>query len=548
MKRGKGIKINFSNKFIYTIVGLLVLGITAGFVIADSSISFGHLAEEVYILISGSRMNLQEAYDTGNLGGDTNIFGTGEGLSGARIVDLAYTGVGNAFCVIKEGAGGNRVSCSGYNAHGELGLGDTMTRITFKENPALVDVTKLTAGMLSFCALYQENGKGQVKCWGYNAYGQCGVGNFNNGIYVPTKVKGLDNEDIIDVQIRRASGYYESTCALTASGKIYCWGYNNGHGILGNGGTDNKNVPTLVSGITNAINFSMGGHNSGGYTCALLADKTVKCWGYNGYSQLGTGNTNSQKTPVFVKEGSNNLGGVKAIVLSPDDYGTSCVLLEDGRIKCWGYNVYGQLGSGNDADRSVANPVLVSGIGGTNPKAVKIVSSGSASASSFCALLEDKTVKCWGYNYYGNIGLGEHDANLPGYGCRGISNSRCYKSPSTVPNLQNIKDIQLSGWSSDGSGCALKEDGNVLCWGRNQYGQLGVGDTTTRYTPVAISLVGHPVKKLALSVENGGISGKNYYSNAVILEDKSIRVWGRNAYGGLGTGDKLSYVIPVMPL
>ena len=544
------VQIKISNKIIYSLILLVVLLGFIGFVFAQPDISFGHLARDVYVYISEEWFSLQDAIDEGLIGGGSEPSGFGEGLSGWAIKEITQSGHGNTFCVIRND---DRVSCSGYNSQGQIGIGDTIRRITFKENPSLENVKKLSAGMLHFCALYEEAGKGKIKCWGYNGYGQLGVGDNKNRLN-PTKVIGLESENIIDVQIRKAftGDYYtENTCALAQSGKIYCWGYNHDtHGTLGNGENGHKYTPTQVSDINNAVKFVLGGHSTGGYGCALLSDGTVKCWGYNGYGQLGDGTKTSRKTPIQVS--TLNSLSVIDIIATPSDYGTTCALIDDGTIRCWGRNNDGQVGSGNKGDSEILTPTPVINIDGINSKATKIVSSGAGTRTSFCALLEDKTVKCWGDNRDGRIGLSSSATSnvcLDGKcGCRASSTSvNCYAEPVSVPGLSNIKDVQLTAWGDTGYGCALLSDGTVKCWGYNGYGQLGVGDTITRFQPTDIQLSGYSVNKLFLTMDIGKTRGQAH-STAIVLSDNTPRVWGYNANGGLGTGDTNHYRVPVSPL
>ena len=133
-----------------------------------------------------------------------------------------------------------------------------------------------------------------------------------------------------------------------------------------------------------------------GHTCALLSSGTVKCWGDNNYGQLGDGSTtNYSSTPVSVS------GISTASQVSAGSY-HSCVLLDDGTIKCWGVNDYGELGDGSTTDRST--PVQVKGVGGTCTLSNVTQISGGGYHS--CVLLVGSTVECWGDNEYGQLGDG----------------------------------------------------------------------------------------------------------------------------------------------
>jgi alpha-tubulin suppressor-like RCC1 family protein len=166
---------------------------------------------------------------------------------------------------------------------------------------------------------------------------------------------------------------------------VSCWGINV-QGELGNGKTDDSASPVAVVGLSgvSAIAASVA------HTCALLTGGTIECWGANSVGQLGNGTTDASLLPTPVP----SLNGVKAISAGSDTgASTTCALLNNGTVWCWGLDVDGALGDGGppQVDETIATkatPVQVKGI--TNATAI------SQGAEGGCALLADATIACWG--------------------------------------------------------------------------------------------------------------------------------------------------------
>ena len=242
------------------------------------------------------------------------------------------------------------------------------------------------------------------------------------------------------------------TCASLPEGTVKCWG-DNSYGQLG---TDwilpRVYNPITVSGITNAQALTSGSS----YTCALLQDNTVSCWGSNISGQLGDGTTNDSFTLVKVS-GLTNVTAVSASHGRLDNYGHTCALLSDTTVKCWGRNIVGQLGTGTITDSTT--PVAVSGLSG--------VAAISAGGWHTMALKSDGTLWGWGYNGSGRLG-------------DGTTNSRYI--PGQIGTDTDWMTIAPGGWHT----VALKFNGTLWAWGDNTYGQSGDGTTTNNYFPMLI--------------------------------------------------------------
>src|SRR3990170_7413761 len=184
----------------------------------------------------------------------------------------------------------------------------------------------------------------------------------------------------------------------------------------------------------------------------------------------------------------------------------SLALKNDGTVWAWGYNLYGQLGNGNNTNSNV--PVQVAGLTGITAIA------GGGRAHSL-ALRNDGTVWAWGYNINGQLGNGT------------FTNSNV---PVPVTSFTGVSAIS----SGDLHSLALKNDGTVQAWGNNASGQLGNGTFTNSNVPV-------PVSSLAAVTAIAG--GANH--SLALKNDGTVRAWGLNSYGQLGSGNNTDSNIPV---
>ena len=343
-------------------------------------------------------------------------------------------GVTHACAVTDTGS----AKCWGANSRGQVGDGTWVERHIPRNVYGLGDGTAISSGNASTCALTRAGG---VRCWGENFNGQVGDGTtvIRNK---PVDVSGLAN-GVTAISVGGAS-----SCALTVAGGVKCWG-ENCCGQLGDGTAIDRHVPVDVVGLTTGVTATAA---NGGYTCALTNAGGVRCWGNNSHGQLGDGTTDERRTPVDVL---GLTSGVAAIAVGGLH---TCALTSAGGIKCWGYNIAGQLGDGTQEDRHT-------------PVDVRTLSSGvvalTAGFQHTCALTSAGTAKCWGYNAFGQLGDGS------------TIDSR---APVDVKGLTSVAELAANGQYT----CARTTAGEIACWGGNSNGQLGDGTKTRRMAPVLV--------------------------------------------------------------
>ena len=478
--------------------------------------------------------------------GDNEAGQLGDGTTTDRLTPVDVAGLSSGVRAIAVGGGhtcaltdSGAVKCWGDNYYGQLGDGTTTGRLTPVDVPGLNSrVRALAGGGFHTCALLETGG---LTCWGDNHTGQMGVG-ATTQYSMPVGVSGLNTS----VPAVAACGYH--TCVLTESGEVNCWGDNRA-GQLGNGTTDNSWIPVEVSGLTSSVRAIGGGS---GHTCAVAAGSEggrAQCWGSNTFGQLGDGTTTNRTTPADVAGLDSSVRAVAA----GDQY--TCALMDDGGVKCWGRNHYGQLGDGTTTDR--ATPVDVSGLS----SGVHAIAGGHAHTCALAEGSEGVGVKCWGLNLSGQLGastpLYYHatpvDVSGLSSGMRAVTTGSAHTCALTetggvqcwganaVGQLGNGTTISsdvpvdVAGLGSDVNAvaaacdhtCALVEGGGVKCWGRNYYGQLGDGTTTDRSTPVDVAGLSSGVRAISAGCDHTCALTDGFVGGGVMC-------WGANKSGQLG--------------
>jgi alpha-tubulin suppressor-like RCC1 family protein len=377
----------------------------------------------------------------------------------------------------------------------EEGLRPATWRSTQSTAVESLDLTTVVAGLFHTCALTSGGG---VKCWGANMYGQLGDGTTTNHS-TPLDVAGLTS----GVTAIAAGGWH--TCALVSGGGVKCWG-NNGYGQLGDGTRIARNTPVDVVNLAGVVTTLAVGGN---HTCALVMGGGMKCWGDNWAGQLGNGaggegNWSTTAVDVFGLE-----SGVTAITAGGS---STCAQVSGSGVKCWGNNGYGQLGDGTNSNRNT--PTAVVGLSEVTALAL------AAGWEHTCALLSNGGMKCWGSNWYGQLGNGNGGI---GY-------------VSTIPvDIVGLESGVTAITAGDGHTCALVSGGAARCWGSNEFGQLGDGTTTYYTTPVGVAGLTSGVTAIA-----GG-----HDHTCARVSTHGLKCWGDNLYGQLGDGMLVQRTIPV---
>ena len=390
-------------------------------------------------------------------------------------------GLGDSFgCALLDNG---RVSCWGDNEDGRVG--NTYDECDFLcPTPTLVpdlardEVQQLAVGAEHACVLLVD---GSVVCWGNNGEGRLGL-DPEIPWAPPTTVAGFDG-----VAVEALSVGAEHGCALLADRSVRCWG-SNAMGQLG-GGTESlvSADPVAVPGLEHVISIAVGGS----HTCAVQDGGMVICWGANEWGQLGRGTRGESGTPVEVAE----LTGATTLALGDRH---SCALLDSHEVVCWGMNYWGQVADGTFD--SVLRPRVAVPI----DRATAI----TAGSQHSCALLDGGSVQCWGNDGEGQLGDG-----FSGHSDVAVS----------VLDLNDAQEV-AAGWRHT---CARHSDGSVSCWGDNRYGQLGSSDVSMSTSPLPLTSLDH-VESLAAGSAH----------NCALAEGGSLACWGQGQYGQLGIGSE----------
>ena len=342
------------------------------------------------VVTSGGTVKCWGGNSAGQIGDGTNtqraLPTAVSGLSGVKAV-----AIGNLFACALTSAGS--VQCWGENSVGQLGNGSTVdSNVPVQVQGLTSGVVAIDAGANYMCVLTSAGG---VKCWGGNAGGQLGSGGTGT-LTTPADVTGLTSG------VAAISAGTLHSCAVLTNGTAKCWG-DDSVGALGNTGSSSSTPVTVVVDSNGVAVTGLRTISAGAYhTCAATATGAVKCWGAGGEGQLGIGTSANNSYPVNLPAfpGAVNAGVVGVATLSAGNLYT-CAVLANSTAQCWGYNSYAQIGDGTSGPSSI--PVSFSGLSG----GVVAISTGTnTDAKHTCAVTNNGAIKCIGYNPNGQLGTG----------------------------------------------------------------------------------------------------------------------------------------------
>jgi alpha-tubulin suppressor-like RCC1 family protein len=377
-------------------------------------------------------------------------------------------------------------------------------------------VVRLAVGAANTCAILSDGG---LRCWGSQlAHG-----------YALNEPIG-DNEHPFEVGDLPTGGPVaevvlgkEHACAMYEAGNVRCWG-SNAAGQLGYGDDIDRrgpgNTPDLLSDVDlggKALHLSAGED----HTCAVLEGGAVRCWGYNGYYQLGTdgGSIGDNETP-----GSRSpvALGAEAVAVSAGRT-HACAIIEGDRVMCWGtifgFDATGPIGYGGaDPDEAIGDdetpeqegtieigsPVLQVDLGG----------------NEMCALVAGGNIRCWGSGD-GGLGYGDEED---------VGDNETPRIQGNVPTGVEAAEIA----ATQNAECVRTAAGAVRCWGSGA--AIGSGDSETIGDTEEAGAngdvaIGGVVKKLSET-------GQSFHMCA-LMNDDGVRCWGENLDGQLGLANTI---------
>ncbi len=396
-------------------------------------------------------------------------------------------------------------------------------------------ILQLFGGNAHICALATS---GHVKCWGLNAYGNLGLGDVNKRGDEPNEMG--TNLPEVDLGTGRTAvtltGGGEHNCAILDNNTVKCWGYNSA-GQLGLGfGASRGNAPGQMGDALPTVDLGTGRtavqlEAGAEHTCAVLDNGAVKCWGANDFGQLGLGDV------AYRGDGPGEMGDALPAV----DLGTgrtalevwaggfhTCALLDNLTVKCWGRNDRGQLGLGDTANRGDDPGEMGNALPAVALGTGLTVAEVALGELHSCARFTNRTVKCWGFGSFGALGLGGIDDHGAAPGEMG----------DALPTIDLGTGRTALAIAVGHHTCALLDNHAIKCWGYGDFGQLGQG--SSNWIGDNPGEMGDNLPAIDLG---GGVTPDllttMLYDTCVLTTADQVKCWGGNLNGQLGQGDNI---------
>jgi alpha-tubulin suppressor-like RCC1 family protein len=483
----------------------------------------------------GSTVNLGDA--PGEMGDSLPVVSLGTGRAATQLA-----GGDLHFCAILDNS---LVKCWGYGYESGLGNGSSASRgdgpNEMGDNLPYADLgtgrtaISIAAGERSSCAVLDNY---SLKCWGRNNFGELGQGHITTlgdgpgemGDNLPPINLGT-GLTISPTASPAISIAYSNVCAILSDSSTRCWGAvidglsGRGDSYIGDAaGEMGPNTPAVNLGTGRTALDIAAGDN---HTCAILDNQSLKCWGNNQYGQLGQ----SHRLDLGNNPGEMGdnlpaiaLGTGRTAVAITANNATTCAMLDNATVKCWGNNPNGLMGAGHLNNIGDSANEMGDNLPAINLGTQRLVSAVTLGNNHACAILDNSVVKCWGTNSNGQLGLGDiaHRGDTAGE----MSDNLPLTQLGTGREARSIH-------AGSQHTCAILDDATLKCWGLNSSGQLGLGDTLTRGD--GPNEMGDNLPAISLGTGRGasGIAAANVHTCA-LLDNSTAKCWGANSSGQLG--------------
>lgn len=481
-----------------------------------------------------------------------NIFGTDETISTAVPIPVCTSGTG-AGCVALDGIDDIDVGeyfacarktdatlvCWGRNNSGQLG---TSSENSDEETPApvcivgnagvcstsLTGVTSFSAGADQACAVTG----GVVYCWGNNDEGQVGSIAGSTRVARPVCQSGSEPGCPALTGVAEVTAGAQLTCARRTEGTAVCWGYENASGNAELPAITGLPMPVCASGAGASCDVLQGvtAISTHYYLGLAIADGQLRSWGRNGYGEMAVPVSTLSSPPheVVIGTGADRapLTDVRAVHAGVE---SSCALRNDGTVWCWGwdrYGIFGMSAQGWNESRGYATPVCASGTGTNCQKLAGIVSL-SVGAWHACAANGEGQMWCWGGDDCGETGRGTPVTCDDDFDA--VPRVHLVSADSSNNPISNVAEVAAGAQFT----CALQRSGQVVCFGDNRLGKIGVGQGAAfvRF-PTAVC---DATSGLECVPWDDLVSIRAGYSHACAIRENGTMVcWGSDQCGELG--------------